>query len=149
VWSGLRQITRVASATRNAVLIMELLGPIVITALVVEIVMGSFGAWVAIQKRREPSEGFVLGLLFGPLGVLVEAMLPVGERQTVQPSPAVTSSSGRVVAFAWECTCGGKPQRHNCDKCGAWKCNRCGTINPKGGATCSTCRVSEAYSMQM
>ncbi len=41
-------------------------------------VFGGFGAWIAAQKRRGIFEGFVLGLLFGPLGVLVEAMLPMG-----------------------------------------------------------------------
>jgi hypothetical protein len=52
---------------------MESLVPVLIAAVVVEIAMASFGAWVAVQKRREPLEGSVLGLLFGPLGVLVEA----------------------------------------------------------------------------
>jgi hypothetical protein len=33
-------------------------------------------AWVADEKNRSPIEGFLLGLLFGPLGVLVEVGLP-------------------------------------------------------------------------
>jgi hypothetical protein len=40
------------------------------------IVMGFLGAFVAAQKRRAVAEGFMMGLLFGPLGVLVEALLP-------------------------------------------------------------------------
>ena len=41
-------------------------------------VFGCFGAWVAVQKQRGTTEGIILGLLFGPLGVLVEALLPQG-----------------------------------------------------------------------
>lgn len=37
---------------------------------------GAFGGWVAFQKQRDPAEGAILGLLFGPFGVLVEALLP-------------------------------------------------------------------------
>lgn len=39
---------------------------------------GGFGAWVAGEKRRSPVEGFVISFLFGPLGVLVVALLPAG-----------------------------------------------------------------------
>lgn len=35
-----------------------------------------FGWWVALQKNRRGTEGAILGLLFGPLGCLVEALLP-------------------------------------------------------------------------
>lgn len=41
--------------------------------------MGWLGGWVARQKRRPPHEGAWLGLLFGPLGVIVEALLPSAE----------------------------------------------------------------------
>jgi hypothetical protein len=37
---------------------------------------GLLGAYVADQKGRGKTEGFWLGLLFGPLGVLVVALLP-------------------------------------------------------------------------
>lgn len=37
-------------------------------------------SWVASQKNRGPGEGFLLGLLFNALGVIVEALLPVGEQ---------------------------------------------------------------------
>lgn len=40
----------------------------------------ALGYWIALQKRREPFEGLVLGLLFGPLGAIIEALLPNGER---------------------------------------------------------------------
>lgn len=34
------------------------------------------GSWIAVAKRRAGPEGFMLGLLFGPLGCLIEALLP-------------------------------------------------------------------------
>lgn len=40
------------------------------------VIMAIFGAWVAAQKNRGASEGFLLGLIFGPLGVVIEALLP-------------------------------------------------------------------------
>jgi hypothetical protein len=39
-------------------------------------VFGSLGAWIACQRDRKGEEGFILGALFGPLGVLVELLLP-------------------------------------------------------------------------
>jgi hypothetical protein len=48
---------------------------------IMAVLCGGLGAWVATQKRRSASEGLVLGLLFGPLGVLVEALLPQGSKQ--------------------------------------------------------------------
>lgn len=41
-------------------------------------VFGFLGLYVATQKNRPITEGFILGLAFGPLGVIVEACLPVG-----------------------------------------------------------------------
>jgi hypothetical protein len=37
---------------------------------------GPLGGWVAGQKGRSGAEGFALGFVFGPFGVLVEALLP-------------------------------------------------------------------------
>lgn len=34
------------------------------------------GGWVAAQKGRPIGEGVLLGLLFGPIGVLIAALLP-------------------------------------------------------------------------
>lgn len=45
------------------------------------IVMATLGGWIASQKGRETSEGVVLGFAFGPLGILVEALLPNGKNQ--------------------------------------------------------------------
>jgi hypothetical protein len=52
------------------------MGPYVAVYLVVAFIFAFFGRWVAYQCGRESIEGFVLGLLFGPLGVIVEALLP-------------------------------------------------------------------------
>ena len=39
------------------------------------------GAYVAGHKRRPAIEGVALGLIFGPVGCLVLAMLPTGDRR--------------------------------------------------------------------
>jgi hypothetical protein len=39
-------------------------------------IMCGLGAWVASVKGRDSGEGLLLGLLFGPFGVLIEALLP-------------------------------------------------------------------------
>ena len=46
---------------------------------------GLLGAWVATQRRRSAGEGFLLGVLFGPLGVIVECLLPMPERPRFRP----------------------------------------------------------------
>jgi hypothetical protein len=37
---------------------------------------GGSGAWIATQKSRDAVEGFLLGLLLGPIGVLIAVLLP-------------------------------------------------------------------------
>jgi hypothetical protein len=49
---------------------------LVVGLAVVWFVCGCLGAWVARQKGRGGDEGFYLGFLFGPFGVLIEALLP-------------------------------------------------------------------------
>ncbi|HWE37264.1 MAG TPA: hypothetical protein VG406_11915 [Isosphaeraceae bacterium] len=44
---------------------------------------GTFGAWIADQRGRSFWEGALLGFVFGPIGVIVEALLPGGD-----PPPA-------------------------------------------------------------
>lgn len=43
------------------------------------VVFAVLGAYVAKQKRRSKGEGAMLGLIFGPLGCLIEALLPTGD----------------------------------------------------------------------
>ncbi len=49
---------------------------VVFAFLIAWFAFGCFASWVASQKERSLLEGFILGALFGPLGVLVEALLP-------------------------------------------------------------------------
>jgi hypothetical protein len=55
------------------------------------------GAWVGIQKDRSPLEGATLGFLFGPLGVLIELLLPTGryapERKRDPYQPTILSEA--------------------------------------------------------
>jgi hypothetical protein len=54
-----------------------LLSPILVPAFVVSLPFCALtGRSIAYRKRRRPAEGFVLGLLLGPLGVLIEGALP-------------------------------------------------------------------------
>ncbi len=49
------------------------------------IVLGGVGWWIAQQKRRSEVEGCALGCLLGPIGWIIEAVLPTGEA-TAPPS---------------------------------------------------------------
>jgi hypothetical protein len=37
---------------------------------------GLLGLWIAARKLRSSAEGFFLGLVLGPVGVMIEAALP-------------------------------------------------------------------------
>ena len=63
---------------------MEILIPIVV---VVALAFAALGTWIASQKNRDGGEGFILGLLFGPIGVIIEAVLPT-VAQPPPPAPA-------------------------------------------------------------
>ncbi len=70
--------------------------PILITWIGFGLIFGAFGAWVAAQRGRGGGEGLILGFLFGPLGVLVEALLPQG---APQPAAAANgAATGRPAA---------------------------------------------------
>jgi hypothetical protein len=62
-------------------------GSILVVLAIVWCITGGLGAWVATQKYRDVGEGFILGLLFGPLGVIVEALLPT--KPAAAPAPAI------------------------------------------------------------
>ncbi len=42
---------------------------------------GGLGFWIASQKRRPEAEGLVLGLIFGPLGCLIEGLMPTKSQE--------------------------------------------------------------------
>lgn len=50
--------------------------------------MAALGAWVSLQKHRNPSEGLILGILFGPFGVLIAALMPIGSKQNEEHTGA-------------------------------------------------------------
>jgi hypothetical protein len=58
------------------------------------LLFGGLGEWIAGRKNRDGFEGFFLGLVFGPVGMLVEVALPDG------PAPGGVGSSKCVRAIA-------------------------------------------------
>src|SRR5262245_53900736 len=62
---------------------------------VVWAISGGFGLYVASSKNRSPTEGFLFGFFLGPLGVLVEALLPDGEAS----APASTDDAEDQPSF--------------------------------------------------
>jgi hypothetical protein len=64
------------------------MGTVLTIALALAVVFAGLGAWIADQKGRSGGEGFALGLLFGPLGVLVEALLPTVAMGVRRQAPA-------------------------------------------------------------
>jgi uncharacterized membrane protein YeaQ/YmgE (transglycosylase-associated protein family) len=49
---------------------------IVLLVMLEIVIFGSLAGWIGQQKGRRPEEGMLLGALFGPLGVIVVALLP-------------------------------------------------------------------------
>lgn len=52
------------------------------------------GAYISTEKGRNPAEGVVLGLLFGPIGLIVAAVLPTVVQGRAKPDdkPAVAAA---------------------------------------------------------
>lgn len=40
------------------------------------LISGVIGSWIARQRGRKPGEGFCLGFFLGPIGLIVEGLLP-------------------------------------------------------------------------
>jgi len=57
------------------------------------IVMGALGAWAAMMKNRSPIEGLMLGILFGPFGVLITALMPNMPSKDKQAADGTDTSS--------------------------------------------------------
>ena len=49
-------------------------------AILSSVIMGFLGSYVAIEKNRSGTEGFLLGLLFSLIGVIIVALLPTKEK---------------------------------------------------------------------
>jgi hypothetical protein len=64
----------------------------IVAGLVGACVFGGLGCWIAGAKHRGGGDGFILGLLFGPFGCLIEALLPNGKPPAPpKPPPAKTT----------------------------------------------------------
>jgi hypothetical protein len=60
------------------------------------------GAYTAKQKGRPIGEGVLLGLFFGPVGAIVEALLPDAR------DPVGVDLVHSLKRTAWKCNCGGR-----------------------------------------
>ena len=69
---------------------------LILPVLILAFVFGCLGSWIASQKNRGGGEGFWLGFLFGPFGVLIEALLP-----TIAPPVAVSPPKLSEVEEKW------------------------------------------------
>jgi hypothetical protein len=59
---------------------------------VMGVVFGLLGAWIASQKNRSEGEGLALGCIFGPFGALIEALMPT--MQDEGPRPLQSQATG-------------------------------------------------------
>jgi hypothetical protein len=50
---------------------------VLVLLVIVGLAMGGIGAYISTQKGREGAEGFFLGFLLGPLGLLIAVLMPV------------------------------------------------------------------------
>ena len=64
---------------------------IIVYWLVFGVIFGALGAWIANEKHRDQGEGFILGFLFCPLGVIIEAVLPNPPQAVLEPTPQPTA----------------------------------------------------------
>ena len=61
----------------QTVFFRTLFSPFTLLAVVLfSAICGAAGIWLAAYKFRSSLEGFILGFLLGPLGILIEAALP-------------------------------------------------------------------------
>ena len=69
---------------------------VILVALLAWFAFGWGGSYVARVKRRSTDEGFLFGFLLGPIGILIEALLPMGP-ETVD-APRARGIGGRLTA---------------------------------------------------
>lgn len=71
---------------------------LLVIAGIAALVCTAFGAWIAGQKNRDPIEGAILGGVFGPFGVLIEALLPT-KALTAANRPEGSGTADRLEAL--------------------------------------------------
>lgn len=59
----------------------------------VAVAFSLFGGWIASQKRRSIEEGMLIGGLFGPIGVIVESLLPTLTKEEQQQMTAAKKAA--------------------------------------------------------
>jgi muconolactone delta-isomerase len=59
---------------------------------------GGLSMWIATQKNRDQGEGIILGLLFGPFGCLIEALMPAGTYTPPSEPHVPTSLDAETIA---------------------------------------------------
>jgi hypothetical protein len=79
---------------------MEMEG-FIIAGFLLWLVFVVFGGWVAAQKGRSVWEGAILAGLFGPFGVLIEALLPVPAPGPSPPPPTPEQDAAQAEAAEW------------------------------------------------
>jgi hypothetical protein len=62
---------------------------------------GGLGIYVADQKGRQASEGFLFGMLLGPFGVIIVALLPNLDTVARAPDPPAMRRRKRAVKVRW------------------------------------------------
>ena len=65
------------------------------------VVLGGVGYWIAIQKRRSEVEGAALGCLLGPIGWIIEAVLPTGESPSTRSSQSSSTPTWTTGTTGW------------------------------------------------
>ncbi len=75
------------------------------------VVLGAIGYWIAGEKNRDGVEGAALGCLLGPLGLIIEAVLPTGDvpsapvarsNDSTSSLPARNSNPPRTKYSEWQ-----------------------------------------------
>ena len=64
------------------------------------IILGFFGRYVALQKNRSASEGFLFGFFLSLIGILVVAMMPTNEKEKPIKKKSSTSKSSNYESQA-------------------------------------------------
>lgn len=54
------------------------------------VAFGALGGYVSVQVDRDAAEGLILGVLFGPLGVIVAALLPPDKHEDENPVVSIS-----------------------------------------------------------